>query len=168
MSIIRPERPTDTPEIRALITAAFKSASYGDGVEADIVDILGEKGQIALSLIAEIDGEIVGYIVFSPVTINGENCAWLGIGPLAVLPSAQNKGIGSALILAGLEQTKQLGSKGCVMVGSHDFYGRFGFQPLAGLHLVGAAAKTFLGISYDTVIPNGEVLFHDAFYSTHA
>ena len=167
MATIRPERQTDIPELRTRAISAFKDAPYLDGIEADIIDVLRETGHLFLSLVAEIDGAIVGNIVLSPITIDGKNCGWHGLGPLWVSTDARGKGIATALVAAGLEQSKQRGSKGCATVGDHGFYGRFGLQALAGLHLIGAPARNFLCLSHSDPHPTGEVVFQDVFYSAH-
>lgn len=168
MLMIRPERPSDIPEIRISISAAFKPAPYSDGVEADIVDMLRHTDAMILSLVAENAGKVLGHIAFSQVHIGGAPSAWLGIAPLAVVPGHQGKGIGSALIKAGIAQARQQNAQGCVVMGSVRYYRRFGFYRHPGLHLTGAPTKNFLALPFTDDIPSGEVTFHQAFYSTHA
>ena len=171
---IRPEHPNDIAEIKALIWAAFKPVTYSDDTEADIVDMLRDDAALTLSLVAEKDGEILGHIAFSPVTIAGKPSAWLGLGPLAVLPKHQNIGIGSALVKAGLSQIKQQtqgrAAKGCVVLGNPNYYGRFGFQNDPALQFTGAPAKNFLALHFtdkqqSTVPTTDEVIYHKAFGS---
>lgn len=166
--MIRPERPCDIPGIRISISAAFKPAPYSDGVEADIVDMLRHTGAMILSLVAEKAGDLLGHVAFSQVHIGGAPSTWLGLAPLAVVPDHQGKGIGSALVKAGIARARQQNAQGCVVMGSPRFYKRFGFQRHPGLHLTGAPTKNFLALPFTDVIPSGEVIFHQAFYSTHA
>jgi putative acetyltransferase len=122
---IRPETEADRGAIRAVNEAAF-----GSTAEADIVDALRAKGNALVSLVAARDGAIVGHILFSPVSLIGHDALELmGLGPMAVLPLEQRKGIGSALVRDGLLRCKQLGACAVVVVGHPQFYPRFGFAP---------------------------------------
>ena len=106
--IIRTERPLDADAIGSLTSAAFKGMVHSSGTEAAIVDALRREGALALSLVAEKDGLLVGHVAFSPVTIDGKAGGWFGLGPVSVLPAQQRSGTGSALIREGLERLKKL------------------------------------------------------------
>jgi len=126
MISIRRERPEDIGSIRAVNEAAF-----GEHTEADIVDALRHACPDLLPLVAESDGEIVGHILFSPVTIEDGSGSTQGMGlaPMAVMPNRQRQGIGAKLIEAGGEI---LGERGCpfvIVLGHPEFYPRFGFVP---------------------------------------
>jgi len=84
-----------------------------------------------LSLVAESDGEIVGHILFSPVTVEGGSRSRQGMGlaPMAVTPDRQRQGIGSALVTAGLQMLREQGCPFIIVLGHPDFYPRFGFVP---------------------------------------
>jgi putative acetyltransferase len=127
------ERPEDANAIRFLLEEAFGQAN-----EADLVDVLRHRGALTLSLVAIRDNEVLGHILFSPVTIEspGSSFSAIGLGPMAVLPPYQGKGIGSQLVRAGLEQCRQAGHEIVVVLGHPDFYGRFGFVPTRhrGIH----------------------------------
>lgn len=161
---IRFEQPTDVTEIRSLITGAFSPALYYEGAEAAIVDFLREAGEMTLSLVAEVAGEILGHAAFSPVSINGSSTAWVGLGPISVHLNHRNRGIGAALIREGVQQAKNLKAHGCVTVGNLHYYKDFGFKNHVGMHLTGAPTKDFLTMPFGDDIPSGEVLFHNAFY----
>ena len=123
---IRNEEPGDSAAIRAVNEGAF-----GQTDEAEIVDKLRAAGNSVLSLVAVRDGEIVGHVQFSPVTIEheGSTIEGVGLGPMAVLPDFQDQGIGSALVEAGLAA---VGDRGCpfvVVLGHPHYYPRFGFSP---------------------------------------
>jgi putative acetyltransferase len=93
---IRDERPEDRAEIRALNVAAF-----GQELEGNIVDALRANGAVILSLVATHDGRIVGHALFSPIVVGGvHDCA--ALGPMAVQPAFQRRGVGSALVGAGV------------------------------------------------------------------
>lgn len=102
---IRFERTVDAPRIHEINQAAFESAT-----EADIVDALRRTTVELISLVAEEDGEIVGHILFSPVTMTGtEGLRAMALAPMAAIPDRQRRGIGSALVRAGLEECRRRG-----------------------------------------------------------
>ena len=116
--MIREERPEDRAAVRRVEEAAF-----GRTEEADIVDALRGDRAWALSLVAEVDGEIVGHLLFS----RGDRA--MTLGPLAVLPSHQRSGVGAALMREGLERVREP----VVLLGHPEYYTRFGFRPAAPL-----------------------------------
>jgi len=116
---IRPEAPKDQDAIREVHRRAF----HGEG-EAKLVDALRCDGDAAISLVAETEGEIVGHILFSRLQAP---LRALALAPLAVLPEAQGRGTGSALIRTGLEQAVAEGWEAVFVLGAPAFYGRFGF-----------------------------------------
>ncbi|MCL6699293.1 N-acetyltransferase [Sphingomonas sp. NSE70-1] len=160
---IRPERPGDEGAIAAVIEAAFLNAPHRDGTEASIVERLREAGALNISLVAEDAGELVGHIAFSPVTIDGADLGWFGLGPVAVLPDRQGDGIGSRLIRSGLEMLRNEGAAGCVLVGEPAYYQRFGFQTVARLAFPGIPPEYFQGLSFGGGMPSGTVAYHQAF-----
>ena len=122
---VRPERDADRAAIRAVNEAAFESRA-----EADIVDALRAKGVELVSLVAARDGEVLGHIVFSPVALVGQDgLKLMGLGPMAVLPLEQRKGIGSTLVREGLRRCQHFAVQAVVVVGHPQFYPRFGFTP---------------------------------------
>ena len=126
MIFIRHERSGDAHAIRFVLEEAF-----GQSNEADLVDALRHRGALTLSLVALRENEVVGHILFSPVTIESPGSSFnaIGLGPMTVLPPYQGKGIGSRLVRIGLEQCRQAGHEIVVVLGYPDFYGRFGFVP---------------------------------------
>jgi putative acetyltransferase len=119
--------------------------------------------QTTVSLIAEVDGHVVGHIAFSPVTISDGTQNWYGLGPVSVLPEHQKKGIGKSLILKGISCLKGLNAKGCCLVGHPDYYRKLGFKNVSGLVHEGVPQEVFLAMSFDGQIPQGTVNFHDGF-----
>lgn len=122
--LIRPERATDVVAIRQVHQEAF-----GGDVEVRLVDLLRDRGKAIVSLVAEVETQVVGHIFFSPVTLgeaqNAPRAA--GLAPVGVLPFHQRKGIGSALIREGLKQCEAAGYEVTVVLGDPTYYSRFGF-----------------------------------------
>jgi putative acetyltransferase len=128
---IRDERPVDAEHVRAVNLAAFDT-----GAEADLVDALRQHAAPLISLVADDDGDIVGHILFSPVSLVGEPALLLmGLAPMAVAPERQREGIGSQLVATGLERCRQLGAAAVVVVGHAEYYPRFGFIPASRIAL---------------------------------
>jgi putative acetyltransferase len=145
--------------------AAFKSLAISNQTEPFIIDALRAAKALTVSLVAEVDGRVVGHIAFSPVTISDGNRNWYGLGPVSVLPEFQRKGIGSALIREGILRLKDLGARGCCLVGHPGYYGRFGFQTIRGLACEGVPQEVFFALSLDGHLPQGIVAFHPGFKS---
>src|SRR4030095_6758493 len=133
MLTIRAETPEDIPAIHHINTAAFGQAN-----EADLVDALRWHNALTISLIAVQDGRLVGHIAFSPVTITSDTATIeaLGLGPMAVLPAYQRRGIGSKLVEAGLTACHHTPYGVVVVLGHPHYYPRFGFTPAQPLGIV--------------------------------
>ncbi|MHA6332200.1 GNAT family N-acetyltransferase [Qipengyuania sp. CAU 1752] len=126
---IRPEQPGDERAIRALVDAAFHQAAWADGDEGELVDRLRADGDLALSLVAvNADKAIIGHIGFSPIAIENAQGNWYQLAPVSVIPSGQKSGIGSRLVEAGKTLLKERGASGIALVGSPEYYSRFGFS----------------------------------------
>jgi len=125
MAHIRHEQPADAKAIFAVHQAAFATDD-----EARLVDALRAAGHATISLVAELDGQVVGHVLFSPVSVAGavEMTKGVGLAPVAVLPSHQRRGIGSALIRAGLAACREEGFGYVVLLGHPEYYPRFGFR----------------------------------------
>jgi putative acetyltransferase len=162
--IIRPELPTDFASIRNIHIAAFANHPYSHQTEHLIVEGLRADGAMTLSLVAEVDGNVVGQIAFSPVKIDGKDCGWLGLGPVAVTPSLQRQGIGQALVNEGLKQIRGLGARGCVLVGDPAFYRRFGFQNNPVLRMEGVPPEVVMCLPMGDKMLAGNVTHHPAFF----
>jgi putative acetyltransferase len=134
--IIRDERPVDVDSIRAVNLAAFETST-----EADLVDALRRRATPLISLVAEDGANVVGHILFSPVTLASEpGLTLMGLAPMAVVPSRQRQGVGSSLVREGLDRCRQVNAAGVVVLGHPEYYPRFGFLP---------AARLFLRCEYD-------------------
>lgn len=132
MIVIRMEKIEDIAAIRNVNERAF-----GRPAEANLVDVLRRNGKATLSLVAEDDGQVVGHILFSPVTIESGDNRFVGVGlaPMAVLPELQNRSIGSLLVRHGLERCREDGHPFVVVLGHPEFYPRFGFVPASQFDL---------------------------------
>jgi putative acetyltransferase len=140
MVMIRKESPEDYTAVRRVNELAF-----GQPDEAVIVDKLRGVVQPLISLVAVLEGKVVGHILFSPVSIEAEGSAFsaFGLGPMAVLPGFQRQGTGSQLVRRGLEECGRLGKNVVVVIGHPEFYPRFGFSS--------AKAK---GLQYEYEVPD--------------
>lgn len=123
--VVRTERAQDRAGVRAVQAAAFPTAA-----EADLVDALRAQAHPLVSLVAEDGTELIGHILFSPVTLPGHPALHImGLAPLAVQPAHQRAGTGAALVRAGLEHCRRLGCGAVVVLGHPGYYPRFGFRP---------------------------------------
>ena len=126
---IRRENEKDYDVIYDVVKTAFSKASHCDGNEQDLVNNL-RKGSAyipELSLVATIDEKIVGYIMFTKINIGGNE--EIALAPLAVLPKYQRQGIGTLLIKEGHRIAKELGYNYSVVLGSENYYPKFGYVP---------------------------------------
>ena len=123
---IRSEAEADLESIRQVNRLAF-----GQDAEGQLVDALRDGGFVGLSLVAELDGQVVGHILFSDIRIISESDSVdaLALAPMAVIPEQQREGIGSALIESGLDQCRQAGHRIVIVLGHPNYYPRFGFLP---------------------------------------
>lgn len=121
---IREEQPADVDAVREINRQAFAQEQEGR-----IVDALREAGGVVLALVAIVNGTVVGHILFSSLTVESEVGA--ALGPMAVSPASQRRGIGSQLVAQGIERLRARGCPFIVVIGHPEFYPRFGFGPAA-------------------------------------
>lgn len=160
---IRNETGADGPAITEVTVAAFKTLEVSRHTEQFIIAALRAAQALTISLVAEMDGRVVGHIAFSPVAISDGSRDWYGLGPVSVLPEYQRQGIGKALIQEGLSRLKDLKAQGCCLVGHPDYYRKFGFRNTPGLVVEGVPQEFFFALSFDGHIPQGAVTFHEGF-----
>ena len=161
--VIRDETEADVEAITEVTVAAFKTLEISRHTEQFIIEALRRAGALTVSLVAEPDGRVLGHIAFSPVTVSDNTPGWYGLGPVSVLPDYQLRGIGTALVTEGLARLKDMGARGCCLVGHPDYYRKFGFVTLKGLILEGVPQEFFFALSFDGHFPRGTVTFHEAF-----
>ncbi len=133
--IVRRETGDDQQAVFALNTAAF-----GREKEAHLVDALRASDAFVpdLSLVAERDGQIVGYILFTKLRIDGSDAKLLGMGPVAVSPETQRQGVGSTLVEEGLRHASTSGFDAVIVLGHKDYYPKFGFRPASDWNITTA------------------------------
>ena len=163
---IRFEISEDRNGIRYINLEAFDTDA-----EANLIDALRKSGIPIISLVAEENGQLVGHILFGPVTLDGDkpNISIAGLGPMAVLPDLQNQGIGSRLVEEGLKQCKRSGYEVVVVLGHPNYYPRFGFSPSANYGInseYDVPAEVFMVKEIHAGALNGRsgtVIYHQAF-----
>ncbi|MHB1317465.1 MAG: GNAT family N-acetyltransferase, partial [Anaerolineae bacterium] len=121
---VRRERPGDEAAVRRVEIDAF-----GRPNDADVVDLLRRNRPEGVSLVAIVNDQIAGHVLFEPATIEGVGGTLngAGLGPLAVLPAYQRQGAGSALVRYGLEEMCTAGHPYVIPIGHPRYYPRFGF-----------------------------------------
>jgi len=165
---VRLETPGDYEAIRRVHDLAF-----GRSYEAQVADRLRASAAYVpeLSLVAELDGEIVGHVILSEAKIEGGSHSWpaLVLGPIGVLPALQRQGIGSRLVNCGLERAAAMGYGAVILIGHPTYYPRFGFVPASRYGLKTAynvADEVFMArlLRPDGLAAiSGTVIFPDAF-----
>lgn len=164
--IIRDEQVEDIEAIENLTKAAFQNAEHTSHTEHFIVNSLRNQGQLTISLVVVEDGSIIGHVAISPVQISSGEIGWYGLGPISVHPNKQGLGIGSLLMNKSLEKLKNLGAKGCVLLGDPNYYSRFGFKNNPELILPDVPSEYFQALSFSGHFAKGYVSYHKAFNST--
>ncbi|MEQ4693184.1 GNAT family N-acetyltransferase [Providencia manganoxydans] len=130
--LIRVEIPVDAMGIDKLLREAFPTEA-----EANLVQKLREDGLLTLGVVAtNDDGEVIGYVGFTPVDVNDEDVQWVGLAPLAVRKEFQRQGIGGQLIYEGLDSLNEFGYGAVVVLGDSQYYRRFGFEPASKHNVV--------------------------------
>ena len=164
--IIRNETPSDIEAISDVTLAAFKTLEISDQTEPLMILRLRAAGVLTVSLVAELDGRVIGHAAFSPVTVSDGTANWYGLGPVSVLPEYHRQGVGGALIREGLARLKDMNAAGCCVVGHPEYYGRFGFEHVDGLGSEGVPPEAFFALSFDGHMPQGTITYHEAFEAT--
>jgi len=136
---VRDETPDDAAAISVLTQAAFANAAHASGTEAAIVQALRSRGQLSISLVAEVDRQLLGHV------------------------AQQGKGIGSALMQAAIARLGQLQAAGCLVLGDPGYYQRFGFRNFPQLRMPGVPAEYFMALPLAGDVPQADVRYDTAF-----
>ena len=173
-TVIEPERLADHPAIRAVVSAAFAQQPS----VAELVELIRASPEYVaeLALVARVDGVVVGFVMLSHAELvdsSGERHRVLTLSPLAVTPALQGRGIGSALVLAGLREAARLGEQLVLLEGSPRYYSRFGFRDCRpfGIEITlpdwaaPEAAMVFTLPGYDARL-RGRLVYPPAFVAT--
>jgi putative acetyltransferase len=161
MAVIRLEEPRDFPEVRDLLEACF--SGYG---EADLVDSLRRKGDLVLSLSAEDDGVVIGYVAFSRLMVEGEDgaAAAVALAPLAVYAEYQQQGVATRLIREAHACLAAMGEKLAVVLGDPNYYRRFGYSHHRASGFVSDYQSPYLlAISFGAAPWEGRLVYPPAF-----
>ena len=161
--VIRNETNSDVGAITEVTVAAFKTLEISNNTEQFIIMALRAAEALTVSLVAELDGRVIGHVAFSSVTISDGTPNWYGLGPVSVLPAYHRQGIGTALIQEGLSRLKNLNAAGCCVVGHPDYYRKFGFTNIPELVHEGVPPEVFFALPFDGHTPQGTVTFHEGF-----
>jgi putative acetyltransferase len=160
---ISSETDADVDAITEVTVAAFETLEISNHTEQFIIMALRAAKALTVSLVAEVEGRVIGHIAFSPISISDGTRNWYGLGPVSVLPDYQRQGIGKTLIQEGLSRLKDMGAQGCCLVGHPHYYRKFGFRNMPELVLAGVPPEVFFALSFDGHTPHGTVTFHDGF-----
>lgn len=163
--IIREKNRKDEGVIRTLIDKAFLGRPYSHGTEGVLVESLCRQSALAVSLLAEVDSQIVGHIAFSPGYPEDGAGGWYALGPVAVLPSLQRQGIGFSLVARGLAALAGMHAAGCILVGDARYYSHFGFENMPHLAPSTEPAEYFMVKLLAGPLPKTPAQFHQAFVS---
>lgn len=159
---IRSEHPEDIEQVQAILRSAFPTDA-----ESRLVDALRTNGKATISLVALKDQDVLGHILFSPVSTSPSSEAkGLGLAPVAVHSDFRSMGIGGALISAGLYLCRESGYDYCVVLGAPEYYGRFGFEKASefGVQNEYGVNEEFMMIRFnERVAPKGLIKYADEF-----
>lgn len=154
---IRQEKDGDADAIKNVVARAFKGKSFADDDDPLIVERLRSDGSLVLSLVAETGGKIIGQVALSPAKIG--DLKYLCLGPLAVVPEHQAKGIGGDLVGHALGVAQAYGRDGVVLLGDPNYYSRFGFEKVDTVTYAGMGASHVQVLPF-TYVPSGELTMH--------
>ena len=157
---IRQETIGDESTIKEVVARAFDGKFYADENDALLVDGLRNAGALILSLVATLKRQIIGQVALSPATIG--DARYLCVGPLAVLPDHQRKGVGSALMGHALSVAQVYGRDGVVLQGDLNYHSRFGFEVFPSVTFTGEGAEYIQVLPFKET-PSGDVKFHPVF-----
>jgi putative acetyltransferase len=143
--LIKEERASDFQQI-----AEINNQAFNRDVEGKLVELLRKADCEIISLVAEVNKQIVGHIMFSPVEIENKTEGMI-LAPIAVLPEFQKKGIGAKLIKKGAEEVKSKNYSIIILFGHPEYYPKFGFAPASRYGLkskIEAPDEVFMALNF--------------------
>ena len=160
---IREEEAGEESAIHAMMLRAFEGHPYSDGDEADVIDRLRADGDLLLSLVAVEDDKILAQASYSKAMLSNGEEGWMVIGPIAVDPACQGRGIGRALIEEGEMRLKNAGAKGITVLGDPQLYAHFGFIQFTPMKLEGELGEYLQVKSFGADIPAAFITYAKGF-----
>lgn len=135
---IRIEKESDYETVEAMIQSAFRNQAMSDHKEHQLVHALRQEKHFEplLSIVAEIDEEILGHVLLTEITIGEQHTTSLALAPVSVKPGFQNQGIGTDLIREALSTADELGYQSVIVLGDPNYYQRFGFKPASNWQII--------------------------------
>ncbi|MDO8963626.1 MAG: N-acetyltransferase [Coriobacteriia bacterium] len=160
---IHPETANESDDVRTINIEAFREHPISQQTEHLIVDALRDAGALDVSLVAVVEDRAVGHVAFSRAGVGDSGAGWYLLGPVAVMPAMQGRGIGSALVESGLAALRARDAVGCVLVGDPGYYSRFGFSTFPDLSYAGVPHEYVLALSFTGTAPHGPIVANKAF-----
>ncbi|SUZ36814.1 N-acetyltransferase [Xanthomonas arboricola pv. juglandis] len=152
--LIREASDGDAAAIELLTMVAFMRDEHSRHDEQHVIAALRNGGALALSLVADHDGYVVGHLAVSPVSLSDDSPGWYALGPLAIGPGHQRQGLGTRLVQAALGSLRERGAAGCLALGEPAFFRRLGFAVEPGLVLPGVPASELQALAFgDRLLP---------------
>jgi putative acetyltransferase len=158
--MIRLENDTDKAAIHDLTARAFAGKNYSDGTEPELIDALRDAGALAVSLVAEEDGTIIGHVALSPAFAQDGSQGWFALGPISVAPERQRQGVGGMLVRESMARLEKLNALGCVLIGDARYYPRHGFVLRPDLAPATEPAQHYMVKALTEKTPQTCVSFH--------
>jgi putative acetyltransferase len=161
--VIRSETDADQGVVGEVIIAAFTALQVSNHTEQLTIEALRAANAPAVSLVADVDGLVIGHIAFSPLAISHGTQDRYGLGPVSVLPRFRRRDVGKALMREGLTRLNDMGAQGCCLVGHPDYHKRFGFKNIPGLPVEGVPQEVYFALSFGGHTQRGTVVIHEGF-----
>ncbi|WP_428240835.1 GNAT family N-acetyltransferase [Gynuella sp.] len=138
----------------SLLNSRNDGGSFHDATRVVLGGITLRRAEaLTISKVVKAEGEIIGHVAISPVTLSTGATGWFGLGPISILPQFQGLGIGSQLMQSALAALEEIDASGCVVLGGPAYYGRLGFKVIGGLVFPGVPAEYFQALSFSGEFP---------------
>jgi putative acetyltransferase len=164
---IRVEKPQDVDQIYNITKRAFAPMPFADGNDQHLTNRFRDAGELRLSLVAVIGDTVVGHVALTVAQHESGETGWFALGPIAVEPSLQRKGIGSALIAEVKRWLNIANAHGCILVGDTNYYPRHGFELMPDHCPLTEPQEYFMVLKLVQSIPPGRFAFSPLFYETN-